>query len=132
MIFIDTGAFISYFVSADQYHAQSKKMWEKIHKTRVSCFTSNFVIDETLTFLGRKTNYAFASECAQTLYSSEAFTILRPQLEEELQAIKLFEKYADQKVSFTDCVSFALMKKHKLAKAFTFDKHFVSAGFSRF
>ncbi len=53
----------------------------------------------------------------------------RSELHEELQAIELFEKYADQKVSFTDCISFVLMKKAGLNKAFTFDRHFRLAGF---
>lgn len=132
MIFIDTGAFISYFLAADQYHEKSCMLWQGIQKKRIRCFTSNFVLDETLTLLGRKANYSFAAECAHVIYSSEVFSIMRPQFEEELAAIKLFEKYADQKVSFTDCISFILMKKHKLTKVFTFDKHFLIAGFDYF
>jgi hypothetical protein len=29
----------------------------------------------------------------------------------------------------TDCVSFALMRRHDLNRAFTFDRHFADAGF---
>jgi uncharacterized protein len=39
-------------------------------------------------------------------------------------------KYADQGVSFTDCVSFAIMRRHKIRTAFTFDRHFKLAGFN--
>jgi hypothetical protein len=49
--------------------------------------------------------------------------------EDELKAIRLFRKFADQRVSFTDCVSFTLMKRNKLTIAFTFDAHFRLAGF---
>ncbi len=41
----------------------------------------------------------------------------------------LFAKFAGQKVSFTDCVSFSLMRRHGLNRAFTFDRHFADAGF---
>ena len=46
-----------------------------------------------------------------------------------MAAIDLFAKFADQGVSFTDCVSFALMRKNRIRKAFTFDQHFLFAGF---
>jgi len=56
---------------------------------------------------------------------------LRPDAAGERRALEFFEKYADQKVSFTDCLSFALMKKEKLRQAFTYDQHFEYAGFQR-
>ena len=68
---------------------------------RLPCFTSNFVLDETLTLLARRTDYRFASERGRALYSSGELHILRPTLEDELAAFDWFEKYADQEVSFT-------------------------------
>jgi len=55
--------------------------------------------------------------------------ILRPDHDDELEALKLFRKHGDQKVSFTDCVSFALMRRHDIPRTFGFDQHFVHAGF---
>lgn len=46
-----------------------------------------------------------------------------------LAALEQFTKLADQRVSFTDCVSFALMRRHRVRHAFTFDRHFEAAGF---
>jgi predicted nucleic acid-binding protein len=63
------------------------------------------------------------------LLHSAALTILRPEAEDEEKAVDLFDKFADQEVSFTDCISFVLMRRNRLERAFTFDRHFGSAGF---
>ena len=87
------------------------------------------VIDETLTLLARRVDYTFAAERGKSLYASTHLTILRPDREDEIAALQSFSKLADQEVSFTDCVSFALMKRHRVRRAFTFDGHFRAAGF---
>lgn len=130
MIFIDTGPFVARYLKSDQYHDRAVRSWRRIQTTGLFCFTSNFVLDETFTLLARRADYQFAAERARVILASSVLTILRPQLEDELKAVELFCKFADQKVSFTDCISFVLMTKHKLRKAFSFDGHFEVAGFS--
>ena len=86
-------------------------------------------MDELFTLLARRTTYRFAAERARNILDSTAIQILRPERKQEREAIELFAKYADQKVSFTDCVSFLLMKEAKIRQAFSFDRHFERAGF---
>jgi predicted nucleic acid-binding protein len=129
VIFIDTGAFVARYVPRDEYHSRAKRRWLEVERDRTRCFTSNFVLDETFTLLGRRASYAFAAARARALLASTALTILRPDATDEASAVDLFAKFADQKVSFTDCVSFALMRRHGLSRAFTFDRHFADAGF---
>lgn len=124
MIFLDTGAFLGKFIERDQYHLPAAKCWKEIEKSYPLLYTSNFVIDETLTLLSRRVGYSFASKVAHLLYKSSQLTILRPSQEDELEAIKSFEKLADQEVSFTDCISYALMRRNNLTHVFTFDRHF--------
>lgn len=62
--------------------------------------------------------------------ASEILEVLRPTAEDELRALDLFEKYADQRVSFTDCVSFVLMRRSRIERVFSFDSHFSRAGFT--
>ena len=131
MIFIDTGALVARHVSADQHHAAALAAWGRIETSRDRCFTSNFVLDEVWTLLARRAGAAFAAERARRLYASPRFTILRPEQDDELDALSLLEKYADQAVSYTDCISFVLMRRTKIRRAFTFDAHFERAGFER-
>ena len=113
MIFIDTGAFLARHLPKDQYHGKAKNFWDSIRKKNETCVTSNFVLDETFTLLGRRAGYRFAAQRARNIYASESLNILRPSREDELEAIDFFEKYSDQRLSFTDCVSFVLMKSKK-------------------
>ena len=129
MIFIDSGAFLARYLGKDQHHRLAQQGWRNIRKTRLLCFTSNFVLNETFTLLARRAGYSFAAERARNILTSPILTILRPQSEDESEVVDLFEKFADQQVSFTDCISFALMRKHKIRSAFSFDSHFEAAGF---
>ena len=129
MIFIDTGAFVARYMAADQNHKKALEVWQRLAQENESCATSNFVLNETFTLLARRTGYDFAAERARRILQSESLHILRPNEKQEMEAVVLFEKYGDQKVSFTDCISFVLMKEAKIAQAFSFDRHFALAGF---
>jgi predicted nucleic acid-binding protein len=129
VIYLDTGAFLARYLARDQHHKKAVAAWSEIGRGGLRCFTSNFVLDETLTLLGRRAGYRFAAQRARLLYASRILTILRPGREDELEAVEDFEKFADQKVSFTDCISWILMRRNKLRRAFSFDEHFQMAGF---
>lgn len=129
MIFVDTGPFLARYLESDQYHRRSRDAWKQLEKRQQRCFTSNFVLDEFFTLLGRRSTYSFAAERARLILASRSLIVLRPSAEDESRAVDLFEKLADQRVSFTDCISFALMRANKLRRVFTFDGHFERAGF---
>lgn len=129
MIFLDTDAFVAKYIQKDQFHRQSMTFWDLLRQEKEKCATSNFVLDETFTLLGRRAGYRFAHERALNLYVSKALLILRPDLYDELDALNYFKKYSDHCVSFTDCISFALMDRMKIKRVFTFNKHFAWAGY---
>jgi hypothetical protein len=132
LIFIDTGAFLARYIQADQFHKKAIELWLKIEKKEKKLFTSNFILDELATLLFRRTNAEFAEERMLNIYASSRFEILRPTKEEEIAAISLMKKYSEHEISYTDCISFCLMKKNKLNTAFSFDKHFAYANFHLF
>lgn len=129
MIFVDSGALVARYVADDQYHRAASQLWDELAASREPLVTSNFVLDETFTLVGRRAGYSFAAERARFIYASRRFRILRPTEGDELLAIDLFAKFADQKISFTDCLSFALMRAEGIHRVFSFDRHFRLAGF---
>ncbi len=129
MIFVDTGAFLARYLPRDQHHEVARAAWRELSSRRWPVYTSNFVLDETITLLGRWASPEFAGDRAEELLASVGLAILRPDAEDELDALAFFRKFGDQRASFTDCVSFALMRRHEIPRAFGFDRHFLQAGF---
>jgi predicted nucleic acid-binding protein len=127
MIFVDSGALIGRYLANDPYHSVAVRAWREVEGSQL--LTTNHVLDEVVTLLARRAGYPFAAERAERIYFSSAFEIVCSGLEDEHEAVRYFRKFSDQRVSFTDCISFAVMKHHRLNTAFTFDRHFLNAGF---
>ena len=130
MTFFDTGAFIALWLAQDGRHQDAVKALESLRREGGRLCTSSFVLDEAITLVGRRAGAGFAADRARGVLDSKAMSVLRPEAEDERFALTLFEKFSDQGVGFTDAVSFALMRRHHIKRAFTFDRHFHSAGFT--
>ena len=128
-VFVDAGPLFARHIKRDQYHAPSVAQWKWLAADRRPLVTSNFVLDEAATLLGRRAGYAYAAEKARGWFTSKSMKILRPDADDELAALGRFTQYAGRGVSFTDCLSFALMTRHGVRTAFTFDRHFLPAWF---
>jgi predicted nucleic acid-binding protein len=131
LIFLDTGAFVARFIARDEHHARAARAWRRLERSGDRLFTGALVVAEAVTYLARHAGGAFAAERGRSLLASSAISVLRSDPDDENSALGLLERFADQRLSFTDAVSFALMRRHGLKRAFTFDRHFVMAGFVR-
>ena len=77
----------------------------------------------------RQAGFIEAANRVADLYTSPSIDILFSTLEDEMDAVSLMKKFADKQIGFTDCVSFAIMRRQRILTAFTFDRHFRHAGF---
>ena len=125
-LFVDTGAFLAKEIAADQHHASATKCWGQAKNAVL--FSSEHVLDECVTLLARRTSYANASGWGKDALDS-GIEWLQTQPSDWNSAFDLMRKYADQGVSFTDCLSFVLMKRAGVKDVFGFDRHFDSSGF---
>lgn len=78
MIFVDTAAWIAYRLPADEYHTPVR-IW--MHQNRQPLFTTDYIVDETLTLLrphgeSRRAiligEFLFSGELAELYYLTEA------------------------------------------------------------
>jgi hypothetical protein len=91
--------------------------------------TTNFVLDETYTLLLRKGGHHIAVRFGDRIGQTQLVEIIHisPSIEED--AWLVFKKYDDKLFSFTDCISFVVMRQHDIHKTFTSDHHFRQMGF---
>lgn len=129
MIFIDTGPFLARRLSRDSYYNEALVGWDRLEQSNQRIATSNFILEELSTLLTRRAGCAFCVQALRELYNSPLLLILRPDLQDEIFALGLVEKISDPAISFTDYLSFALMRKREIRQVFTFDRHFATAGF---
>lgn len=127
--FVDTSFFKAYADKNDDFHTQALKIFQKLKETKTQLITTNFILDETFTLIRTKCGLTTAKEFKEILEQFESdFKIIRVLAIDEAKAWEWFLKDWS-KLSFTDCVSFALMKRMEIDHVVAFDDHFQKAGF---
>ena len=128
-IFVDTGAWVAVVVAADTHHDAAAASWRELLARGAKPCTSVPVVIETLTFLQRKAGLDLALRFRSALAATPRLELFDCTAADLSSAWTWFERRDLHKLSLVDATSFTLMKKHKLRRAFSFDVHFVTAGF---
>lgn len=131
-IFVDTSFFKAMSDHEDDFHQDSIKILEKLGGLDFEFITTNYILDETYTLIRKRCGYQDAIDFHDGLGRGFLnLTILRVEIDDEILGWKLFQEDWS-KLSFTDCTSFAVMKRLELQDVATFDQHFARAGFTIF
>lgn len=131
-LFVDTSAWLALNDKNDQYHNRAVAKISDIKKFRIELFTSEYVIDESITLIRYRISHQAAVTFGDSLLQSSIVSIIDVTQEDRLKAWEVFKRYGDKELSFTDCTSFVLMRNLKIHKAFTFDEHFKQIGLEIF
>ena len=128
-IFVDTSGLYALLVAGDDVHVAARHILKAAAKTRRRFVTTDYVLDETATLLlARGHGRLIASMFEATLESSAcAIEWSSPTLFHRTMAF--FKKHLEHGWSFTDCLSFCVMKDRRLRDSLTKDVHFQQAGF---
>ncbi|MCI4371449.1 MAG: PIN domain-containing protein [Thermoplasmata archaeon] len=94
-------------------------------------YTSNYIVDEVLTFLLYEAGSRVALEMLTLLRSSPTLRFLRVTEDVEEKADRLFRRFAGSRVSYTDCTTKALMDRESIRAAFSFDRDLEILGAER-
>lgn len=131
-IFIDTGIFIAYVNRRDEHHTSATHLVEDIMKNKYgAAFTSDMVFDESMTFILYRTGDIHKAVSVRDLVLGNGEKDV-PQFMDLIfidvdileKSWNTFVKYADKRLSFTDCSTIELMKNRSIEHLASFDGKF--------
>ncbi|MBI5081844.1 MAG: type II toxin-antitoxin system VapC family toxin [Chloroflexi bacterium] len=131
-IFVDTSAWSALADEGDIHHEEAILFRDEIAE-KYHLVVTDYILDEIYTLMLMNQGYSETIRFKQQLDILITEGIIKvvwvtPEIAGE--AWKIFEQFnKDKEWSFTDCVSFAVMKQLNIAEAFTLDHHFAQMGF---
>jgi predicted nucleic acid-binding protein len=125
MIFVDTGAWYALAVPSDVDHRQAKSFLATIDEPLI---TTDYIVDELLTLSTVRGEKAKGIEWRHDVLEKGGVRLERVTETDFAEAIEVYEQFADKEWSFTDCTSFAVIKRLGIGRAFSFDHHFRQFG----
>ena len=129
-IFVDTSAWVGLFGKNDKYHLKAVKIFKSIQKTSGVLYTSDYVIDETVTTIRMNSNHAQSIFAMDAILNSRMTAIIHVSPDYFSKSTQLYKKYEEQRFSFTDISSFVICQHLHISNVFSFDAHFRIAGFN--
>lgn len=136
-LFIDTWAWLSLRDKKESRHDEINDFYRKFRERRGMIYTSDYVLDETITMLFKRLPFDMAEASLTKINEAIEEGYLQvewvaPERFEKAKGLRL--KYHDKpKISFTDLTSMVVMKEIGINDILTEDEHFehVGMGFIR-
>ena len=128
-VFVDTSAWYALVDRQDVRHPAIAALMARHARSGIRLVPTDYVIDEPCTLAQARFGSTIAFRLRDLLQGTKALDLewIGPERFDRAEA--LFRKYHDQSFSFTDCVSFTVMRELGIAAAITMDEHFRIAGF---
>jgi len=126
-VFMDTSAFYALMDRSDKHHAKAAGLWASLLEKDLYLCTNNYVVVETIALFQSRLGFE-----AGTIWYRDVLSlaeILWIDVAIHNLAYELWLSLGRRRLSFVDCLSFAVMRHYKIEKAFGFDKHFAEQGF---
>jgi uncharacterized protein len=113
----------------DPKHQAARKALQRAKADHRRLVTTDYVLDETATLLKARGEGKMAGPLFDRVFGSPACRVEWTDAEQFDNVRAYFVKHEDQDWSFTDCLSFCVMKGLRLDESLTTDVHFEQAGF---
>jgi predicted nucleic acid-binding protein len=130
LVFLDTSALVGFLLEGDEHHVRARRTLKDLLRTSCTLLTTDYIFDEVVTRVRGRADHDSAVTAGEHILSSSSIELVDVDADLRKDAWRLFRKFRDQQLSFTDCTSFAVMRKYGIREAFTFDADFEKVGFT--
>ena len=126
----DTSALLALLFADDQNHRAAAVFARKSPQTRF--VWTELILSEVVTRAQARAGAARAVGVTNDLLASRRYELLFVDAEILRGALSRMERFADKRLSLTDCASFEVIERLGLAGAFAFDRDFRDCGYRMF
>jgi len=135
-VFVDTGGWFAVLVGDDKFSKLAVPQYRLLVEAEAELITSNYVVAEVITLLRRHASWPAFHKLANQFKRiiGEGYVSLvniGSRYDSPLHDAFMhwFGEFPRERLSYTDCVSFEIMRRLDIRNAFAFDRHFQKAGF---
>jgi len=126
LVFTDAGYWVALRHQTDQNHGQAGAIAKRLLRERCGLVTTPFVFAEVYATFSRMPQRR--QQVVRDIWHNPVVQVEQVNYEDQQSALDLLRSYVDKSFSFTDALSFVVMKRLGLKKAVSFDGHFRQMG----
>ncbi len=129
-VFVDTSGWLAAINTRDSYYHNVVKTYNDLVAKRTSFVTSNLVVAEMHILIVRERGAAAGCALLDAIYTDPLYRVVSVDRELESEATdRWLRRFADQRFSLADAVSFEIMRRERIGEVLALDKHFEVAGY---
>lgn len=129
-MFVDTSGWLAAVSAHERYHAEAAAVYDELVRRRARLVTTNLVVAEMHILTVRAQDAAAGCALLDAIYADPLYTVMTVTRELESDAIdRWLRRYADQRFSLADAVSFEVMRRERIDEALALNHHFDVAGY---
>jgi len=129
LIFLDTSAIYALADAADPNHERAKELFGEALEMGAEFLVHNYILVESAALRQSRLGLGPA---LRFLKESESFRIHWVTAQDHRRAVRLLEERGKRGLTLVDCLSFLVMREHRVRKALAFDPYFSQEGFELF
>ncbi|MBI4518992.1 MAG: PIN domain-containing protein [Deltaproteobacteria bacterium] len=127
---VDSGAWIALVRAKDQHHEAADRLFRLAIRQHTRLFTTNLIVAEVHRFILFHMGSQPASLVLDRINASPLLSVEFTTAAHHRKARQWLARFPDQRLTYTDAMSFAVMEANRCTTAMGFDHDFEAAGFS--
>ena len=130
-LFLDTAGWFAALSPRERGHDTAREVYVEAVQRGLLLVTTPLVAAETHTLIVRWRGPRAGALFLETVFESGAHLVISLGNDVfEAALSRWIRRFADKPLSLTDAVSFEVMRRERIGRALTFDRHFKDAGFA--